>query len=237
MNPNQDNPDTTQAGDNQPPFDPATAHVPANASPQADLAALEAISTLEAEEDTSNSTQAPMQPEQPQSAPQAQPTPYTAQGFPSTQPVQPQPTEPQPSTQTQPVVEVMTPFVSEQPTVAANDLPPVAAVPVAPVQTNADPFTKQKKSSKKLIIILIAAVVIIGGLVAGYFVWQSAQNSNTVETTDSTGGNQPGGAIETPSDTESSVNSSTTSLVEGADSVNDTVYDDSALSDATLYEN
>jgi len=226
MNPIQEEPNTTPTGGTQPQYNPST-FVPENSSPQADVAALEAIGALEAEEDTSRFTQ-PIQPttEPLQPSQFAQPI-STAQSAQPVEPVQP----------TEALIEPMTPFVSEQPTVTPQDVPLTAAVPASPLQTNSDPFVKQKKSSKKLVIILIAAIVVIGVAVAGYFVWQSTQTTGATETTDSTNGNQPSGTIPTPTDTESSVNSSATSLEEGANSINDSGYADTALSDETLYEN
>ena len=226
MNPIQEEPNTTPTGDTQPNYNPST-FVPENSSPQADVAALEAIGALEAEEDTSRFTQ----PTRPTTEP-LQPSQF-AQPVSTVQPAQPvEPVQP-----TEALIDPMTPFVSEQPTVTPQDVPLTAAVPAGPLQTNADPFVKQKKSSKKLVIILIAAIVLIGMVVAGYFVWQSTQTTGATETTDSTNGNQPGGTIPTPTDTESSVNSSATSLEEGANSINDSGYADTALSDETLYEN
>lgn len=142
MNPIPEEPKAAPANNPElkPMLDPAT-FVPKNSSPQADLAALEAIGALEAEEDTSKVARA-------------------------AQPVEEIP----------PVIDIMTPFVSEQPTIAVKDVLSVEAsknVPMQPVQTNTDPFVKQKKSSKTLILILIAVIVLIGGAAAAYFTWKS----------------------------------------------------------------
>jgi hypothetical protein len=216
MNPLPEEPKPTPTGDIKPALDPAT-YVPKDSSPQADLAALEAISALEAEEGTSRPV-------------------LHAQTIQPTQPVQ----FAQPTQEALPAVDVMTPFVPEQPSIVAEDVlsgnlsQPAAIAP----QTNSDPFPVAKKSSKMLILVLIAIVVLIGGAIAGYFVWQSMQLGDSNQTSESTNSTQPDGpTIPAPTDTESSVNESATSLEQGANTIDERAYDDKALSDATLYEN
>ena len=177
MNPMQEEPNTVPVGNAKPAPKPIT-YVAENSTPQTDLAALQAIGTLEAEEDTSSMPRATI----------------------PTQPFQP----PAPVEST---VDVMTPFVPEQPTIVAEDMPPVNTLQAGPAQTNSDPFPKQNKSMKKAILILIAATVLIGGIVVGYFVWQSMQANNQTETSESTNGSLPSGTVvDTPSDTQTTQN-------------------------------
>lgn len=173
----QEEPNTTPTGNTKPAPEPIT-YVAENSSPQTDLAALQAIGTLEAEEDTSS---------------MPRPT-IPAQPF-------------QPSAPVEPTVDVMTPFVAERPTIVAEDMPPVSPLQAVPAQTNFDPFPQQTKSIKKAIILLIAAIVLIGGVVVGYFVWQSMQASSQTETSESTNGSLPSGTVvDTPSDTQTTQN-------------------------------
>ena len=222
-----------------PKVDPAS-YVPEGSSPEADLAALEAIGVLEAEESTAKVLE------------EAHAAPSTLSDVPTPTPVPvAQPTPPPAPVEVKIPQEVIqeeqlsssdTPFKAfpEDPTTAGVTSASFAsALNEAAVQTNTDPFAaqKKKKSSKKLIIILIAAIVLIGGGVASYFVWQSMQTSTPVETTDTTG-NQPGGTTQpTTTDTETSVNDSATLLQTETDAIDDTIYDDSSLSDTTLYGN
>lgn len=177
MNPMQEEPNTTPTGNTKPTPEPIT-YVAENSSPQTDLEALQAIGTLEAEEDTSS---------------MPRPT-IPAQPFQPTAPVEP-------------TVDVMTPFVPERPAIVAQDMPSVNTLQAVPAQTNVDPFPKQTKSIKKAIIILIAAIVLIGGVVVGYFVWQSMQASKQIETSESANGELPTGTeVNTPSDTQTTPN-------------------------------
>jgi len=236
MNPLQDDqnnkPVSNALPGTSPKVDPAT-FVPEDSSPEADQAALEAIGVLEAEESTSQTLE------------QAHTTP-TLTDIPEPTPVPPAtPTPPSAPVAVEVPKEVLqeerlsssdTPFKAFPSNENSSGFP--GALNQAPVLTNTDPFAvqKQKKSSKKLIIILIAAIVLIGGAVAGYFVWQSMQSEPTV-TPQTTTGDQPGGTVETPTDTQDSVNTRATVIETDANSTDDTVYDDSSLSDATLYGN
>jgi len=221
-----------------PKVDPAS-YVPEESSPEADLAALEAIGVLEAEESTAKIL------EEAHAVPTLSDVPA-----PTPLPVS-QPTPPP-----APVVVEIPKEVIQKEQLSSSDTPFKAfpddptsatvsstgfgsALSEAPVQTNADPFAEQKKkkSSKKLIIILIAAIVLIGGGVASYFVWQSSQTSTPVEATNTTG-DQPGGTTQpTTTDTEASVTNSANLLQTETNAIDDTVYDDSSLSDTTLYGN
>lgn len=157
MNPTPEEPRTAPIDGSTPVLNPAT-FVPKESSPEADLVALEAIGTLEAEEGTSKIVQ---------------------------------PAEIIPPV----VVEVMTPFVPEQPTIASKDAPSAQVPKDSSAQTNSNPFPKLTKSPKKLVIILIAIVALIGGAVAAYFISQSVQPINSTVNTETTTGNQPGGAV------------------------------------------
>ena len=240
MNPSSKDPNFKLPDDNTQNLDPIT-YVPEDSSPEADIEALRAIGALEAEEDTIRTVTPPQAviPEE------VEETPPVASDAPQ-------------------VVDVMTPFVSAEPTVSAEEaivesteldtkeepsilpIEPIAPiVPLgssnimqdAPVQTNVNPFAK-KKSSKKMIIILIAAIVLIGGSIAGYFVWQSMQSDDSEEATQSITGDQPGGTVKTDTtDTESSINNTANALEKDADAVDDSAYADSVLADTTLYDN
>jgi hypothetical protein len=94
-----------------------------------------------------------------------------------------------------PVVDVMTPFVPEQPTVTTKDVLSASAPKDNLAQTNSNPFPKPTKSPKKLVIVLIAIVALIGGAVAAYFIWQSVQPINSTINTETTTGNQPGSVV------------------------------------------
>jgi len=221
-----------------PKVDPAS-YVPEGSSPEADLAALEAIGVLEAEESTAKVL------EEAHAVPTLSDVP-TPTPVPVTQPTPPPaPVEveiPKEVIQEEQLSSSDTPFKAfpEDPTaVGVTSAGFGSALNEAAVQTNTDPFAaqKKKKSSKKLIIFLIAAIVLISGGVASYFVWQSMQTSTPVETTDTTG-NQPGGTTQpTTTDTETSVKDSATLLQTETDAIDDTIYDDSSLSDTTLYGN
>jgi len=229
MNPIPEEPKTPLTGDTKPTLDPKT-YVPEDSSPQTDSAALDAIGALEAEEDTIR----PIQPTQ------------------SSQAVTPAPEQ-------LVVVDVMTPFVPEQPTVVAEDvvtpetpesttsdsetvfpvLPinPAGTLQDSPTQTNSNPFPEQKKSTKRLVIVLIAVAVLIGAAVAGYFMWQAAQSNSSDDGLQNNSSQSGAPLAPTPTDTESNVNASATSLEQGVDSIDDSAYDDSTLSDEALYDN
>ena len=205
MNPPSQNPEepaNTPAENPIPVLNPAT-FVPDGSSPQADLAALDAIATLETEEDTTARTQ-----------------------YAQTAPIE---------------VDPMTPFVPEQPTITAGNILSDEPLQASPAQLNTNPFTQKAKSPKKLILALIVAIVLIGGAVAGYFVWKSTQTTSAAVSSKSNTGNQPGGTTtttaKTPTDTASSVNSAATALEQDANNVDDSAYNDTTLSDATLYQN
>jgi len=228
MNPLSDEPNNKPS----PKVDPAT-FVPEDSSPEADLAALEAIGVLEAEESTSRILEeahaVPTLSEVPEPTPVhvAAPTPPLA-------PIEVE--MPKEVIQEEQLSSSDTPFKafpSEDTTAGIT-----AALNEAPVLTNTNPFAsqKQKKSLKKMVIILIAAIVLIGGAVAGYFVWQSTQNTSTVAPQIDSG-NLPSGPVETPTDTEARVNASAAAIENDINSTDDTVYDDNSLSDATLYGN
>jgi hypothetical protein len=220
----------------KPNVDPAT-FVPEDSSPEADLAALEAIGVLEAEESTAKVLEeahaVPTLSDVPTPVPVTVPTPPPA---PVTVEI------PKEVIQEEHLSSSDTPFKafqSDSPTTDVNNAIFASALNDAPVQTNTNPFAdqKKKKSSKKLIIILIAAIVLIGGGIASYFVWQSMQDTTVVETTNTTG-DQPGGTSQPETtDTEASVTDSANLLQSETSAINDSVYDDSSLSDTTLYGN
>ena len=244
MNPIPEEPKTTPA-QGASPFNPAT-FVPEGSSPEADKAALEAIGVLEAEESTSRALEQPQSP-----VPEAPVVPIivppapVAPVVPIQPPVAPSvpPSPVSPPVPSGPVIQEEQLASSDTPFKAFPSNHERAAGPFgtmsssdAPVQTNANPFAGKKMPTKKLVIILIAAIVLIGGVVAGYFIMQSMQEPPAV-TPQTTTGDQPGGTVETPTDTEASVNASATVIETDVDSPSDTIYDDSVLSDTTLYEN
>jgi len=236
MNPIRDDQNETFGPDPSmnavPKVDPAT-FVPKDSSPEADLAALEAIGVLEAEESTSRIreeaeevptlTDAPAPTPVPAATPTPPPAPVTVE-------------IPQEVIQEEHLSSSDTPFKAFPSDDNSTGI--AAALSEAPALTNTNPFAsqKQKKSSKKLIIILIAAVVLIGGAIAGYFIWQSMQSESTV-TPLTTTGDLPGGTVEPTTDTEASVNAKATGIETDINSTDDTIYDDNSLSDTTLYGN
>jgi len=221
-----------------PKVDPAS-YVPEGSSPEADQAALEAIGVLEAEESTAKILEEAHAVPTLSDVPVATPVPVSE----PTPPPAPIEVEiPKEVIQNEHLSSSDTPFKAfpSDPSLAgASSTGFGSALNQTPVQTNTDPFAEQKKkkSSKRLVIILIAAIVLIGGGVASYFVWQSMQTTNPVEITD-TSGDQPGGTTQpTTTDTEASVTGSANSIQAETNAIDDTIYDDSSLSDTTLYGN
>jgi|GEM_PF-3262223 len=239
MNPTFQTPDEPKKiiVNSAPGVDPAT-FIPQESSPEADLLALEAIGVLEAEEGTSKvihpQEEAPTLADIPEPVAIEEKEPDTTFEDTATPLISPelvQPPQPAPE-----LIIVDSTAPESLPLSASTDI--AGALKEEAFQVNANPFPKQKKSSKKLIIISLAAIVLIGGLLAGYFVWQSMNTEDTTETSQNATGDQPGGIIVTDTtDTEASVNEAADALAGDSEAIVDTTYSDSSLSDTTLYEN
>lgn len=108
----------------------------------------------------------------------------------------------------------------------------------APLSTPFQPFEAPKKPSSKVRISLIVVLVLLVLGVGGFFGWQYLQSQNTTNPAQNSTPTDQDGEDETPevTDTETSVNSAVTEMQSDLDDINDAAYQDSTLSDATLFQ-
>ena len=103
----------------------------------------------------------------------------------------------------------------------------------------AEPLIKPKKKSRTKLFVVVGSVIILLALAAaGYLFWQTFQVADPTEAVQQSGSNN-NPLVEAPAnaDTEASVNETATSIETEVNTLDDTPYDDSTLSDKTLYEN
>jgi hypothetical protein len=118
--------------------------------------------------------------------------------------------------------------------VLKEDPAPLAhQVKVAP----ADKAKKDKKASKKPVIILVVLLFVAAALTGAYFAWQSMQNNTVQQTPTAQTSEVPAAPAPTSTDTQGSVTEAANTIDSYANGLSESIYEDSSLSDATLYAN
>lgn len=125
----------------------------------------------------------------------------------------------------------------DSPYQAAPEAEPIAAAlksPLGEAPVNQPQEPAPKKPSKKVGIIFGVIALVVGAAAATYLILDYMQpaeitQNNTVQSADAT--------QRDPADTESSVKDAATSLDGSAEALDDTMLEDSSLSENTLYQN
>ena len=215
---------------------------------------MQAIDTLESEK----SSDRVFQP-QPYETPSPRPVPSPFTPISPIEPVTQAPVDPAPLSTPEPVQEPVfeapqSALFTPQPVAVELQNEPVPQPPVMPLdisQDNSNPIApapfvdastnakaKRPGVSKKFIIILVVAILVIGAATAAYFLYQStaegddSNNTSTADTQTTAPTAKP-----TVTDTAAGVNETAGAIEKDIDTVLDTEYADSALSDTTLYDN
>ena len=200
-----------------------------------DAAALQAIEALEAESNGLVTEDEPIKPVIPAA-------PITPISF--------RPTMTQPPVTVEPTTPTISPISHElsdpSPALSSSAEPPSIS-PIAaslndslkdesavPTKTDAfQPFAEPKKSPKKMFVILVSVIVALALGVGGYFGWQYLESQKTPVPVQSDNSETP--APSATIDDPETVNGDIETIETDLENIDDSNYQDSTLSDASLY--
>jgi cytoskeletal protein RodZ len=263
MNPAQNNFD---GDDSQKPLPTINTNTPFNpdSTPEEDLAALQAIGALEAEDNPSNAdlfaekedkpVAVALQPIEKEAVIEEKATFIPAPEY------KPEPFEkptPKPEVKPEPVVLIsdfkpdVKPRQSEtnyKPASTFDPSPLSAAIAgvlkeepaplVQPVKvTKPEKVKKTKKLSKKPIIVLVILLFLAAAVTGAYFAWQSMQDNAVQEAPTTQSTEAPAAVAPVSSDSNGSVSEAADSIDSYANGLSENIYQDASLSDTTLYAN
>jgi hypothetical protein len=250
MNPTSHNSDNN---DSQKPLPIINTNTPFNpdSTPEEDLAALQAIGALEAEDNPSNADMFAEKEEKPADVPTLE---YKVEPKPIEKPVFKPEVKPVPAVLISDFEPDVTPKQTETDKVPASTFDPsplsaaIAGVlkeepaplvqPVKAAKPEKLKKTKNtKKSSKKQLIVLVTLLFLAAALTGAYFAWESMQNDTAQDTPTTQPTESPAVVAPVSTDSNGSVSEAADSIDTYANGLSENIYQDASLSDATLYAN
>lgn len=107
--------------------------------------------------------------------------------------------------------------------------------PTAPSSTEYQPFATKRNTSKKPLIIVVIVIIVIGLGFGGYFGWQYLQSQNDTPIPVQNVPDEELSGQDVNNTTEASITDEVTEIETQLDTIVDTEYDDTTLSDESLY--
>jgi hypothetical protein len=230
--------------DTNTPFNP-------DSTPEEDLAALQAIGALEAEDNPSNADMFAEKEEKPADIPTPE---YKVEPKHIETPAFKPEVKPEPAVLISDFKPDVTPKQTETDKVPAStfDPSPLSAAIAGVLKEEPAPLVqpvkaakpeklkktkKTNKSSKKQLIVLVTLLFLAAALTGAYFAWQSMQTDTAQDTPTTQPAKSPAVVAPVSTDSNGSVSEAANSIDTYANGLSENIYQDASLSDATLYAN
>ena len=141
------------------------------------------------------------------------------------------------STEPSPTVAPSTPTEPVSTATPPEPTPIVAALAEPPAQSTEQPYPFKKPRKTRLFVLLTIAILLIAGAAVGYVMWNDLQSTNSAQDNaqESTAADGTQEAIQPLEDTEESISAEATDIEQDLNSIDDSQYADSTLSDGTIY--